>query len=103
MLAAVGGRCVMAYRSDTQTKQHHDGLRQKRFQPKAREVLRSWARAREYWDRAIRYLKLARLARDPDVRNRCILIAPHYRALAEAEERISGRHGIKGRSAHDQH
>ena len=37
----------MAYRSDTQTKQHHDGLRQKRFQPKAREVLRSWARARE--------------------------------------------------------
>jgi hypothetical protein len=66
------------------------------LQTKAREILRSWARAWEYWDRAIRYLKLARFAPDPDVRNRFILIARHYRALAQAEEHSAGRDGING-------
>jgi hypothetical protein len=52
----------------------------------ARDELRDWARAREYWDRAIRYLKLARIASDPDVRSRFVAIARHYRALALAED-----------------
>jgi hypothetical protein len=86
----------MAYRSGKATKQQQDWLRQQRFKPKAREILRSWARAWEYWDRAIRYLKLARFAPDPDVRNRFILIARHYRALAQAEEHSAGRDGING-------
>ena len=43
----------------------------------ARDELRDWARAREYWDRAIRYLKLARTASDPDVRSRFVAIARH--------------------------
>jgi hypothetical protein len=90
------GYCVMAYRSGKATKQQQDWLRQQRFKPKAREILRSWARAWEYWDRAIRYLKLARFAPDPDVRNRFILIARHYRALAQAEEHSAGRDGING-------
>lgn len=90
------GYCVMAYRSGEATKQQQDWLRQQRFKPKARELLRSWARAWEYWDRAIRYLKLARFAPDPVVRNRFILIARHYRALAQAEEHSAGRDGING-------
>jgi hypothetical protein len=47
----------------------------------AREELRDWARAREHWDRAIEYLKLARDASNPDVQNRYVTIAQHYRAL----------------------
>ena len=90
------GYCVMAYRSEEATKQQQDWLRQQRFKPKAREILRSWARAWEYWNRAIRYLKLARFAPDPDVRNRFIVIARHYRALAQAEEHSAGREGING-------
>jgi hypothetical protein len=53
----------------------------------ARDELRDWARAPEYWDRAIRYLKLARIASDQDVQRRFVAIARHYRALALAEER----------------
>ena len=87
------GYCVMAYRSG---KHSTDWLRQQRFKPKAREILRSWARARQYWDRAMRYLKLACFAPDPDVPNRFILIARHYRALAQAEEHSAGRDGING-------
>jgi hypothetical protein len=77
----------MGYRSDSPTKQQYGGLSQRHLQPKAPEVLLSWARRREYWDRAIRYLKLARFASDPNVRGRFIAIARHYRALAEAKER----------------
>ena len=43
-------------------------------------------RAREYWDRAVEYLKLARAASDPDVQSRFLAIARHYRMLADAEE-----------------
>ena len=89
----------MGYRPNSATKLQHDGLSQPRFQPKARDVLLSWARKREYWDRAIRYLKLARFASDPDVRGRFMIIARHYRSVAEAEERIAEQVGIKRRSA----
>ena len=56
---------------------------------KAREVLLTWARARAYRDRAIRYLRLAHLASDSNVRNRFNAIARHYRELAEIERRVA--------------
>ena len=93
----------MGYRADSATKLQRDGLSHRLFQPKARDVLLSWARKREYWDRAIRYLKLARFASDPDVRGRFMIIARHYRALAEAEERIGKQGAIKRRSGRNLH
>ena len=93
----------MGCRADSATKLQRDGLSQRPFHPKARDVLLSWARKREYWDRAIRYLKLARFSSDPDVRGRFMIIARHYRALAEAEERIGKQVGIKRRSGRNLH
>ena len=94
---------MMAYRSDTQTKlQQRARLRQQQLQPKAREVLLSWARARKNREQVIRYLKLARFASDSDVRDRVITIASHYRALMQSEERISEQKGINWlRGAHN--
>ena len=66
-------------------------------------MLLSWARTREYWDRTNRYLKLVRFASDPDVCGRLIVIARHYRSLAEAEERIAEQVGIKRRSVRNLH
>jgi hypothetical protein len=66
---------------------------------RARDELLALARAREYWDRAIKYLKLARLASDADVQRRFMAIAQHYRALAQVEERnakLSDGRGIPG-------
>ena len=56
---------------------------------KAREVLLTWARARAYRDRAIRYLSLAHLASDRNVQNRFNAIARHYCELAEIERRVA--------------
>ena len=56
---------------------------------KAREVLLTWARARAYQDRAIRYLSLAHLASDRNVQNRFNAIARHYCELAEIERRVA--------------
>ena len=64
-------------------------FQQPQFQPKARRILISWARAREYRDGETGYLQLARSASDPDVRDRFITIAQHYRSLAEIEQRIA--------------
>jgi hypothetical protein len=55
-------------------------------------------RAREYWDRAVEYLKLARAASDPDVQSRFLAIARHYRMLADAEERSAEHKGAERRS-----
>jgi hypothetical protein len=55
----------------------------------ARGELRRWATARQYWDRAVEYLELARAAADPDIQSRYLKIARHYRAAAEAEERAA--------------
>ena len=52
-----------------------------------REQLRHWKKAREYRERAIGYLELARLTPNLDAQNRFIKIAQHYRTLANAEER----------------
>ena len=65
---------------------------------RARDELLALARAREYWDRAIKYLKLARLASDADVQGRFMAIAQHYRALAQAEERNAERMDVERRS-----
>jgi hypothetical protein len=52
---------VMAYRSNSLPKLRSEAnLPQQQFQPKPRDVLVSWATAREYLDRATSYLKLAR-------------------------------------------
>jgi hypothetical protein len=49
----------------------------------------SWARAREYRDGEAGYVQLARLASDPDVRDRFTAIARHYRSLAKIEQSIT--------------
>jgi len=67
----------------------------------ALEELRSWTRAREYWDRAVEYLKLARTASDPDVQSRFVAIGRHYRMLADAEERSAEHEGAERRSRNE--
>ena len=67
-------------------------------QLQAWEELRSWARARGYWDRGAEYLELARNESGPDVQNRYITIALHYRALAKAEERSAALKGDERRA-----
>jgi hypothetical protein len=61
------------------------------------EELRSWTRAREYWDSAVEYLKLTRTASDPDVQSRFVSIARHYRMLVDAEERGAEHKGAERR------
>jgi hypothetical protein len=56
--------------------------------PRAREVLRDWARAPGYSVRAAEFLELARCAPLPAVRRRYLRIAEHYRTLAEVEKRV---------------
>jgi hypothetical protein len=56
--------------------------------PRARDVLRDWARAPGYLKRATEFLKLACHASLPAVRKRYVTIAQHYQALAEAEKRL---------------
>ena len=63
----------------------------------ARDELLAWTTAQAYWDRAIKHLKLARSASDPDVQLRYMAIARHYRTLAQAEERTAERIGVKRR------
>jgi hypothetical protein len=68
---------------------------QPQFQPKARSILISWARARDYRDSATSYLQLARSASDPEVRDRFIAIAQHYRSLAKIEQSIADQRPTK--------
>lgn len=63
----------------------------------ARRQLRDWTGVRSYWDRAAEFLELAASASDPNVRERYITIAQHYRALAEAEERSADKKGAERR------
>jgi hypothetical protein len=91
----------MTYRSNSLPKLRSEAsLPQQQFRPKARDVLVSWARAREYLDRATGYLKLAHATPDPAVRDRFIAIAQHYRALAVAEQSIADQIRIEQRSPH---
>jgi hypothetical protein len=61
---------------------------------KARDILISWARPREYRDGEAGYLQLARSASDPDVRDRFIAITQHYRSLAKIEQSNADRRPI---------
>jgi hypothetical protein len=80
----------MGYRSNSRAELRAEAdFQQQQFQPRARDVLISWARAREYRDGEASYLQLARSASDPDVRDRFIAIAQHYRSLAKIEQRIA--------------
>ena len=89
----------MGYRSNSRTQLRAEAnFQQTQFQPRARDVLVSWARARECRDRATGYLQLAKSAPAPDVRDRFIAIAQHYRALAIAERRIANQIGVTPRS-----
>jgi hypothetical protein len=65
---------------------------------RGRRELRDWVRARGYRDRAAKSLELACNASDPDVQNRYVTIAQHYRTLAEAEERSADQKGTERRS-----
>ncbi len=65
---------------------------------RARQELRDWVRARDYWDRAAECLDLACNTNNPEVQNRYVTIAQHYRTLAEAEERSANRKGTERRS-----
>ena len=80
----------MGYRSNSRTELGAEGSFQRRqFQPRARDILVSWTRAREYRDKEANYLQLARSASDPDARDRFMGIAQHYRSLAMIEESIA--------------
>ena len=77
-----------------------DWRRPKSLEKRARVLaeLRAWTRAREYRDRASKYLELARRASDPDVQRRFVSIAQHYRTLAQAEELHAERKGAERQS-----
>lgn len=47
-------------------------------------------------DRATSYWKLSHTTPDPDVRDRFVAIAQHYRALAVAERSIADQYGSRG-------
>jgi hypothetical protein len=92
----------MGYRSNSRAELRAEAsIQQRRLQPKARDILISWARAREYRDGEAGYLQLARSASDPDVRDRFIAIAQHYRSLAKIEQSIADqRLNKKRRQSH---
>ena len=80
----------MGYRSNSRTELGGEGSFQRRqFQPRARDILVSWTRAREYRDGEARYLQLAHSASDPGLRDRFVAIAQHYRSLAKIEQSIA--------------
>ena len=81
---------VCGYRSNSRTELGAEGSFQRRqFQPRARDILVSWTRAREYRDGEARYLQLAHSASDPDLRDGFVAIAQHYRSLAKIEQSIA--------------
>jgi hypothetical protein len=86
----------MTYRSNSRAELPAEAdFQQQKFQPKARDILVSWARASEYRDGEAGYLQLARAESDPDVRDRFIAIAQHYRSLAKIEQSIADQRPTK--------
>jgi len=63
----------------------------------ARKELLTWARARDFRDRATEYLNVAPVASDSNAQRRLTDIAQHYRLLAAAEARDAGRLGDERR------
>ena len=81
---------VMGYQSNSRTELGAEGsFQQRHFQPRARDILISWTRAREYRDGEARYLQIAHSSSDPGLRDRFVAIAQHYRSLAKIEQSIA--------------
>jgi hypothetical protein len=90
-----GGR-AMGYRSNSRSELRAEAsLRQRQFRPRARDILISWTRAREYRDKEASYLQRVQSASDPDARERFIGIAQHYRSLAKIEQNIADQRPTK--------
>jgi hypothetical protein len=66
-----------------------ESFQQRQFRPRARDILVSWTRMREYRDGEARYLQLAQRAFDARLRDRFVAIAQHYRSLAKIEQSIA--------------
>src|ERR1700679_3756008 len=64
-------------------------LQQRKFRPRARDILISWTRAREGRESEASYLRLARATSNLEVRNRYVAIAQHYHSLAQIEQSIA--------------
>ena len=90
----------MGYRSNSRAELRSEAsFQQQQFRPRARDILVSWTRAREYRDGEARYLQLARSTSDPDVRERFVAIAQHYRSLAKIEQSIADQRPNKSVAA----
>jgi hypothetical protein len=63
-----------------------------------RDELLAWAKARDFRERANKYLNRARLEPDGDVRRRFVDVARHYGILAEAEASNASRMGEERRA-----
>jgi hypothetical protein len=86
----------MGYRSNSRAELCVEAsFQQRQFRPRARDILISWTRAREYRDKEASYLQRARSASDPDARERFIGIAQHYRSLAKIEQNIADQYPTK--------
>jgi hypothetical protein len=86
----------MGYRSISHVTPRADGtVLRRKFQPRARDVLVSWARAQDYRKREANYLVLAQSTPDLDARDRFVTIARHYRSLAEIEQSIADQRPTK--------
>ena len=79
----------MEYPSNSTELGAEESFQQRQFRPRARDIVISWTRAREYRDGEARYLQLAHSASDPGLRDRFVLIAQHYRSLAKIEQSIA--------------
>jgi hypothetical protein len=80
----------MGYRSSSQAEfRAETSFQQRQFRPRARDILVSYTRAREYRVGEARYLQLARSASDSDLKERFVTIAQHYRSLAKIEQSIA--------------
>jgi hypothetical protein len=86
----------MGYRLNSRAELSAEAsFQQRQFRPRARDILISWTRAREYRDKEASYLQRARSASDPDARERFIGIAQHYRSLAKIEQNIADQYPTK--------
>ena len=82
----------MEHQFNSRTELRAQASRQQRqFRPRARHIIVSWTRVREYQDGEARYLQLARSASDPDVQERFVAIAQHYHSLAKIEQSIANQ------------
>jgi hypothetical protein len=85
----------MGYRSNSPAVRRVEDLPNRKYRPRARDIILSWTRAREYREGQARYLRVARWSSDPDMRDRFITVAEHYRSLAEIEQNIADQRPYK--------